>query len=107
MSTLPLLMSEQESVNCNVEDKIVEHKRSKRAATGGTESEIINLTYPESRANMSPAPRVCGGNTCPDRQQNMEPSVSIVFAETAEEDLVNRVLGMLLQAQYDGERSGD
>lgn len=55
---------------------------------------------------MSPAPRVCGGNTCPDRQDK-GPSVSIIFAETAEADLVNRVLGMLLQAQYDGERSGD
>ena len=106
MSTFPLTMSEQESVDCNVEDKIVEHKRSKRSATGSTESEIINLTYPESRANTSPAPRVCGGNTCPDRQDK-GPSVSIIFAETAEADLVNRVLGMLLQAQYDGERSGD
>lgn len=89
------------------EDKTVEKEHPQKAAAGGTQSEINNLTYPENRANMSPAPRVCGGKTRSDRQQDMEPSVSIVFAETAEEDLVNRVLGMLLQAQYDGERSGD
>lgn len=85
----------------------MEKKRPQNAVAGGTQFEIINLTYPESRANMSPAPRVCGGKTRSDRQQDRAPSVSIVFAETAEEDLVNRVLGMLLQAQYDGERSGD
>ncbi len=89
------------------EDKTVEKEHPRKAAAGGTQSEIINLTCSENRANMSPAPRVCGGKTRPDRQKDREPSVSIVFAETAEEDLVNRVLGMLLQAQYDGERSGD
>lgn len=68
-----------------------------------TDSPLIDLTSCKNRANMSPTRGVNRSKSKQIASKNLAPasSVSIFFAEKADNSLVNKVLGMLLETQYE------